>query len=371
VNIQPSSLATLKIANYKSPDKVMQEKGIFYSNVPFSYKQDKWYFEAPMESYRFVKQHVKYRDEKNNVYMMVDPYDEIEVEFIEKPKEGDFRIFNASVYIPATYKDRNIRLITLWNTSRQYGVGGCILADNYEYRADEPVSLIINGVRLDEYTFDISKHVKYGEENALRLEVLAEEPPDDVLVKRSSVFQYLTYDIEEGQRTGKVINAGFFEDISRSFLRIGKIIDHTTVLKESYCMITNPDFSSGTLNGWETEGKIKVENNNKGYGMNYFARLAEKSKIAQQIDMDPGLYYLKINAKDYDGLSHFGIIFPNGERVSGSINAGETWGINTILFNVPENSEEITIFAENKMGEVLIDDFRIIANRVAKKIPVE
>ena len=286
----------------------------------------------------------------------------------EEFREGDFRIFKAIIKIPKEYEGRDIRLITLWNTSRQYGVGGCILANNYENRGDEPVSLVINGVKLNEYTFDISQHAKYGQENTLRLEVLAEEPPDEILIQRSSVVQYLSYDIEAGKRVGKVINAGFFEEISRSFLRIGKKIDLNNIHDESYCSILNPDFSVGTLEGWTYGGQVVADNDDHGKGRNYFVRLTGESMVEQKVNIEPGLYYLKLNTRNYEGSGNVGIKLPGGERVSEPIFSRSTWKVNTVLFEVPEDAPIITIFAECCEGEILMDDFRIIANMTAKII---
>ena len=81
VELSPLSLATLKVSDYNFTDRQKPAPGLSYSNIPYNEEEDAWYFQAPMESYRFIKHHAQFRDPQNNVFMMGNPYDEIEVGF--------------------------------------------------------------------------------------------------------------------------------------------------------------------------------------------------------------------------------------------------------------------------------------------------
>ena len=356
IPIAGTGLSTVKFSETDMDRKGKRQEGVTFSSIPYIEKgKGNYYFDAPLESYRFVHQYALYRDSDDYVYTYTDPYDEMEVDFSEGSREGDYRIFNGQVHVPLSCQNKQIRLIATWKTSKKWGINISALTDNYSQRADEPVTVVVNGKTLPHYNYDLTNYVDFGANNKIRLEVLAPNVPDSVLQKRPSLFGSLDA-IEK------------FGDLDKGKLRIGKVINQENYKSLSDCSIMNPDFENGDLNGWQSSGPVKVTDNDGGKGPNRYVHITKNGSMEQKIAIQPGNYIFKVKVKANDAKCLIGVTNSSGFEVSNLIADAGVWENHSVRFTVPKGVHDAKIFvrhAEGK-GHVQLDDFVVFANKVAK-----
>jgi len=111
VRLPAGSVETFKLTGMMPVAKAVLETGIIHSAIPFQRKGTDYIFEAPLESYRLYTHHAEYRDSRNRVYMITDPYDEMELMLREGKREGEHRVWSGDVEVPVSCRGRDIRLI--------------------------------------------------------------------------------------------------------------------------------------------------------------------------------------------------------------------------------------------------------------------
>jgi hypothetical protein len=359
ITIPPQGLQTIKFLNIDEPKTNSLETGVIFSTIPFTKEDNDYYFDAPLESYRLFWHYAEFRDEGNRVYMFTDPYEDIDLNLVESTKEGDYRVWNGNIMIPQANTGREIRLVLTWQNNKRYGVGTCLLTNDYSQRADEPVSIKVNGQLVVSYDFNLTKYIKYGENNDIRVKVLAPIIPQEELKKRSSIIQYSILE-----------NAGVFGNLKSSKLRIGYKITKKNYQNLCNSSIENPGFESEDLSGWVIKGN--VINTNDGAGTSFFAKIAKTGIIEQEINIKPGNYVLmvKVKSKEAEGFIEIGNSSEKFAFVKLPDSNG-TWENLSVPFITPINIFRVIIRGGTVKGEngfVCFDDFRIVANKVAKTV---
>jgi hypothetical protein len=108
-------------------------------------------------------------------------------------------------------------------------------------------------------------------------------------------------------------------------------------------------------------------------GRNFHAQLKAGSRIEQDVPIKPGNYLLKVNVKTFGLKGKIGVSIAGNENILDILPKPENWFSVSIPFNVPEQADEATLFCSSAElpgdGYFSIDEFRVIANKVAKIFP--
>jgi hypothetical protein len=359
IKLPPTGLKTFQLVGLTSIPSKKGNTGIGFTTLPCITLNGDFLFDAPLESYRLYTHYAEYRGENQKVYQITDPYVDLDMDLNEVSKQGDFRVWTGSITLPEEYDGCRVRLVLAWGTEKQGGIGSCLLTNNYLQRADEPISVFVNGNEVETFDFNLSSHVRFGIENSIRILVLAPEVPIEELRKRSSIIQY-----------GVLDGQGVFGNLRSARLRIGRKINSENCQNIADCTLTNPGFESEDLFGWRKDGDVSVSNRDDKAGRNFHALLKPSSRLEQDITIRPGNYVLRVNAKSIGLPGSIGICISGAEASSTIPLEPENWTTVSLPFSVPEGIEVITLFSSahglQREGSILLDDFRVIANRVAK-----
>ncbi len=350
LSLRPVSLKTIKLNIDRKATKDNRWE-LISSAIPYKKYGDTYTFDAPMEAYRFSHHYVKFRDEKGNIYMQTDPYDELEFTCKEGKVVDNHKYWEGNVFVPKSFKGKPIRFIAKWYSTKGYGFGTCILTDDYTNRADEPVILFVNGKEVTSYDGDVTDYIEFDKENTITIKVLYEKVPLELLMKRPSVMEY-----------GIQNNAGMFETLVNTKLRIGRQFTPQNIIKESDVKMVNSDFASG-LSGWKYEGNVAKYNE----GINNIIRMNGKASLEQTISVKSGNYYFMIDSKIISGDYTITASTSGGKVFKNKVEENDKWQCNRVKFVVPEGIKTAKIVIESSNGEILFDDVNIIANKVAKE----
>jgi len=124
----------------------------------------------------------------------------------------------------------------------------------------------------------------------------------------------------------------------------------------------NSGFDSGDSRGWQTEGNVKIARD-----IGRRARIISKGCIKQAIETKPGDYSLKVDLRAQGCSAVIGV---TGKRAfSSEVKSNGEWETHTVVFHVPQGEDEVTVYARTGQGEgdVEIDGFRVVANKVWKQ----
>ena len=357
VHLPAGGLKTMKLTSLAPSPKPRPTSGLVYSSVPYARGEGTCVFDAPLESYRLFTQTARYRDRQNRVFMLTDPHVEIGIQFIEGARQGDYRVWTAQPVMPVALRDQPVRLILAWQTQKPYGIFTVRLTDDNTQRADEPVTIRVNGVELPRYDFDVTEHMRYGVSNRLELRVLAPAAATAV-ASRPSI------------RTSGVMNISHpFLDLVSARLRVGLKIADTEWPQLADCMIVNPGFESGDLSGWTASGHVHLAGPETGQALDPQVIVDGQGALEQRIQIKPGNYVLLVKARVSGAPGTVGVRVA-GSEYSTATSAGGTWQQNAVRFTVPANATEATIYAarnNDQPGSFACDDFTIVANKVARR----
>jgi predicted RNA-binding protein with TRAM domain len=295
----------------------------------------------------------QFSDDKGRIYSYVDPYDEIAVQFSEFRQEGDYRIFDAKVNVPLEMSGRKVRLVLHWDTHSLYAIGSCALSLDYRLRSDEPIEVFVNGRRVEGYAFDLTEYVNSGEINRIRIKAVAPE------VKREDILDLGDDKVVD---LDSYFSCHGFDKIKSAKLRVGKKLTEKNYRQLADCSMMNSGFDSGDSRGWQTEGSIKIVRD-----IGRRVKIIDKGGLKQAIEIKPGNYSLKVDLRTQGRSVVIGVI---GEReFSSEVKSNGEWETHTVVFHVPEEEDEVTVYARTGEGEgdVEIDGFRVVANKVWKQ----
>ena len=353
MEVMASALETVKFVGMSTKVASPVTNGIINSTLPYYRIGKDILFEAPLESSRAFIQMAQFRGDKGRIYSYVDPYDEIVVQFSEFRQEGDYRIFDAKVNVPLEMRGRKVRLVLHWDTHSLYAIGSCALSLDYRLRSDEPLEVFVNGRKVKGYAFDLTEYVNFGEINRISIKAVAPE------VKREDI-------LELGDDRVVDLDSYFschgFDKIKSAKLRVGKKLTEKNYRQLADCSMMNSGFDSGDSRGWQTEGNIEIVRD-----IGRRVKIIGKGGVKQAIEIKPGNYSLKVDLRTQGRNSVIGVI---GEReFSSEVKSNGEWETHTVVFHVPEEEYEVTVYARTGEGEgdVEIDSFRIVANKVWKQ----
>ena len=361
IDVPARGLRTLKFVHRRGSQSRPRETGVTSSSVPFERRGDDYYFDAPLESYRLYTQLAEFQDEHARVYMFTDPYEEIDLRLVEGPKEGDYRIWTGSVELPKEVDGRRVRLVLSWPTDKRYGIGTCLLTNDYSQRADEPITVVVNGQAVPTYDYDLTRYIRGGETNHIRVNVLAPLVPQSELSKRSSIMQYSILE-----------SAGVFGTLGSARLRIGKMVNASNCQAQADCCIVNPGFESGDLSGWVSTGEVVVTDGEAGTGTACHARIIGKGLLEQAIGLRPGHYILRAKVKTVGGDGGIGVKGRGLREMSATVSDTGRWETLSVPFTVPDGTDQVVIYGQ-AFGDagILVDDFKVVANKVAQAFSAE
>ena len=353
MQVMPSALETVKFVAMPPQAASPARSGIISSTLPYYESGEDILFEAPLESSRAFVQMAQFADDNGRVYSYADPYDEIAVQFSDFRQEGDYRIFDAEVNVPHEMAGRKVCLVLHWDTHSLYAIGSCALSLDYRLRSDEPIEVFVNGKRVPGYAFDVTDYVNFGDTNRFRLKAVAPE------VRREDV---LALGDDRVVDLDSYFSCHGFDKIKSARLRIGKKITEQNYRLLADCSIVNPGFESGDSRGWKTQGNIEIVRD-----VGRRARITGKGALRQTIDIKGGTYCLKVDLRTKGCSAVIGVI---GERdFSSEAKSNGQWETHTVMFHVPQEQDEVTIYARaaEGQGDVEIDGFSVVANKVCKR----
>ena len=378
LDVMPVSLKTFKLIT----DGTMNASNhweLVSSSIPYTKSGNSYTFDAPVEAFRYNHHYGKFSDKKGTDYMITDPFDEIEFSCSEMKEEESYKYWEGKVYVPESYKGNPVRLISKWYSARRYGFATCILTDDYSKRADEPVTLFVNGKEVYTYDGDVSDYIEFGTENTILLKVLYEEIFQGVSNGESDIkenadprfrpekarLEELNKDLLKARPSvseySLVMWGGIFDKLVSTKLRIGKIITPKNVSSLSDCRMKNSDFSE-KLNSWGIEGNVS----NMQEGINNVVHINGGGSITQLINIQPGNYYFNVDTKIYRGEYTLSVSGNGLETYEATISENTKWQTNRLKFVVPEGVSQLNLKISSSDGDVLIDDVNIVANKVAK-----
>ena len=360
IQVPAGGLKTVRFAGLATLPQSPPRQGIVSTSVPCSRVGEASVFDAPLESYRLFTQTAKYRDAQDRVFMLTDPYEEVELRFTEEAREGDYRVWTAQPGIPEAFRSRPVRLVLAWETRRIYGIGTCRLTGDNTQRADEPVLIRANGTNVPGHDFDLTGVLRYGTSNRLQVRVLAPVVPESV-ASRPSVAAF-----------GIMQNSHPFLGLISGRLRVGRKVADGEWPQVADCCVVNPGFESGTLAGWTAKGTVHLAGSESGASPDPNVLLENNSALEQRIPIKPGNYILLVKARANGALGKIGVRVA-GKEYGTRVTGGGAWQQWAVRFSVPPEAPEATLYASrgDQPGTLHCDDFTIVANKVAKQFPTQ
>ncbi len=353
VTMFPVSLKTIKFNDAK-PIKPFSKPGLKFATIAYKQKGGTYCFDAPMQVYRYNHNNAIFEDKEGLEYSITDPFEDIPINFDQPEIKDNYKYYKTKVYISKNFEGRSIRVLHSWGLTTQHGIITCGLTDDYKNRADEPVTIFVNGKEVLTFDGNISNYVSCGEENEIMLKVLYEKVPEEIINSRRSNLEYQVVEL-----------GGFFENMTSAFLRVGKNISLENITNEYDCILSNSDFSDG-LSKWNVTGTVKDQFGENGQGSNRLVVISN-GEVSQNITIKPGNYYFTVDTKIETGAYILSVRLPDGKTYETTIDENAKWQNNRVKFIVPEDVNNATISIRSESGRILLDDVHVFANKVAKE----